>query len=123
MNLQRDNRGFSLTEALVSLAIASMLLLMAYTAHRSIMLSIKDMSQIAEFYQNVNLVMNRINTDVSAALFISGNNKTFFVGSNDMGSRNNGKLTLVTINRLIIIFRILYAQKPTAATSRRWAIF
>ncbi|MFW6366354.1 MAG: PulJ/GspJ family protein, partial [Spirochaetota bacterium] len=67
--------GFSLLEVLVAATVSSIILMMIYTAHRSIMFSVRDMAGIAEFYENVNLASRRIDRDLQCTLTVDDNKR------------------------------------------------
>ncbi len=90
--------GFSLLEILVATAVSSIILLLVYTAHRSIMVSINDLTGIADFYEHVNLAFNRINEDISSAYYDRYNKKLCFIGENDYSGMSNGNIDLVTVD-------------------------
>lgn len=93
-----NNKGFSLIEILVAVSISSILIIMIYTTQRSIMFSIRKMTGVADFYENVNLALRRIDKDISSTLYNRKNKKLFFIGENDFTDFNNGKIHFVTIN-------------------------
>ncbi len=88
--------GFSLLEVLVAATVSSIVLLMVYTAHRSIMFSVRDMSGIAEFYENVNLATRRIDRDIQCILSQKENKGLFLIGENGIGEPYKGTLNFVT---------------------------
>lgn len=90
--------GFSLLEILVATAVSSIILLLVYTAHRSIMISINDMTGIADFYEHVNLAVNRLNEDISSAFYDRYNKKLSFIGENDYSGMSNGKINFVCVD-------------------------
>ncbi len=101
MNMNRlkgvcNNSGFSLLEMIIATAVSSIILLMVYSAHRSIMTSIYDLTGVADFYENINLAMNRIDKDLSYAYFSRYNTKITFIGENSSGTFSNGRLNFVT---------------------------
>lgn len=93
-NLGRSE-GFTLIEVLVAAAIASIILTMAYASYRSVVLSIRRSTGHAEFYENVNLAIAKMDLDISNTYFNRANKKVCFISSTDRG---NGRLDLVTIN-------------------------
>lgn len=88
--------GFSILEVLVAATVSSIVLMMIYTAHRSIMFSVRDMAGIAEFYENVNLASRRIDRDIQCAVTDPENKKLFLTGENGLGDPYKGKLNFVT---------------------------
>ncbi len=88
--------GFSLLEVLVAATVSSIILMMIYTAHRSIMFSVRDMAGIAEFYENVNLASRRIDRDLQCTLTVDDNKRLFLVGENAMSEPYKGSVSFVT---------------------------
>jgi type II secretion system protein J len=93
-----SNSGFSLIEVLVTMALSSLILLMLYASHTSIMSAINDLTGVAEFYENVNLTINRIERDLSCAYFDKNNKAAFFLGENGQAPYYSGKINFVTVN-------------------------
>ncbi len=81
-----DNEGFTLIEILVATSIASIILLMAYASYRSIFDSIKRSIGRAEFYENVNLAIMKIDQDLSNTYYTKANKKINFVCESDRGN-------------------------------------
>jgi len=92
-----NKSGFTLIEILVAMTLSSVIMLMIYSAHKSIMFSIKDMAGVADFYESVNLAMRRIDRDISCTMMSPDNKKLYFVGANDVMDRSNGKVSFVTV--------------------------
>jgi type II secretion system protein J len=95
MRGSRGNGGFTLIEIMVATAIASIILVMAYASYRSIFDSIKRSTGRAEFYENVNLALMKIDQDISNAYYSRGNKKITFLCENERG---NSRLNFVTVN-------------------------
>ncbi len=93
-----NNNGFTLIEILVATAVSSVILLLVYTTHHSIIQSVNSLSKIALFYEEVNLAIYRMNRDFSCAYFDRFKEKLFFIGSNEYGDRSLGKVDFVTVN-------------------------
>ncbi|MDY6934339.1 MAG: type II secretion system protein GspJ [Spirochaetota bacterium] len=93
-----NNSGFSLIEILVATAVSSVILLMIYSAHRSITFAILELTGVADFYEGINLAINRIDRDISCAYFHRNNKKLCFIGESDYDSPGEGKLNFVTID-------------------------
>ncbi len=93
--LLASNRGFSLIEIVVASAIASMIMLMVYTAYRTTLTSIRDMTGFAEMYENVNLAISKIDRDLTNCFIKRENKKICFIAEND---GDNGKLNFVTVS-------------------------
>lgn len=92
------NNGFTLIEILVATAVSSIILLMVYTVHHSIIQSVNSLSKTALFYEEVNLAIYRMNRDFSCAYFDRFKEKLFFIGSNEYGDKSLGKVDFVTIH-------------------------
>lgn len=94
---QKTSAGFSLLEVLVAATVSSIVLMMIYTAHRSIMFSVRDMAGIAEFYENVNLATRRIDRDIQCAYIHDDNDDLFLVGDASVTEPYKGSLHFVTV--------------------------
>ncbi len=88
------NYGFSLIEILVAATIASIILLMIATSYKSILTSIDEITGYAEFYENVNLAIFRIDRDISNTYFKRTNKNIAFIGQDD---GETGRLDFVTV--------------------------
>jgi len=87
----RDDRsGFSLLEIVVATALSSVILLMVYSAHRSIMEAVYDLTGIADFHENVNLALEKIKKDLSFTFYDRYNQKLAFIGENRQGTLSEG---------------------------------
>lgn len=93
-----NNSGFSLIEMMVATAIASIMLLTIYAAHNSITKAIFQLTGVADFYENINLVITRIDKDLSCAYFNRNNNKLFFIGESNYDEPYNAKLNFITVD-------------------------
>ncbi len=93
--------GFTLIEILVASAIASIILMIAYSSYQSIVRSIKRATGHAEFYENVNMALSKIDLDVSNSYFTRTNKKLTFV-CEEVGG--NSRLGFVTISHNDYIF-------------------
>jgi type II secretion system protein J len=89
------SNGFTLIEVLVATAIASLILMMAYASYRSIFDSIKRSTGRAEFYENVNLAIMKIDQDLSNTYYTRMNKNITFISEN---VRGNSRLDFVTVN-------------------------
>jgi len=65
MNLFKENTGFTLIEMLVASAVASIILLMIYSAYSSIIKSVNYGKVASEYYEQLNIALNRIDADIS----------------------------------------------------------
>lgn len=93
-----SDSGFSLIEVLVAIAISSVILLLIYSVHSSITLAIHNFTGVADFYENVDLAINRIDRDISCSYFNRNNKKLCFIGECDNNTPYNGKLNFVTVD-------------------------
>jgi len=87
--------GFSLIEVMVASVIASIILIMVHSAYRSTIRSIRSITGYAEFYENVNLAIMKMDRDMSNAYFNRKNEKVCFIGEMD---GENSKLNFVTVS-------------------------
>lgn len=94
--LVRDWAGFSLLEVIVATAVSSVILLMVYSAHRSIMTSVFDLTGVAEFHENVSLAVQRIDRDLSYAYAQKFGEHVNFIGQNRSGQISDGRVDFVT---------------------------
>lgn len=86
--------GFTLIELAVASAIASLILLMAYTSYRTIIQAIGRLVDREAFYENVNNAFTVIDRDLANAYFRRENNKLCFIGETVSG---NSVLNFVTV--------------------------
>jgi type II secretion system protein J len=100
-NHRKQDAGFTLVEILVASAIASIILIIVYSSYQSIVKSIKRATGHAEFYENVNMTLSKIDLDISNSYFTRNNKKIIFVCEDVSG---NSKLSLVTVNHNDYIF-------------------
>lgn len=90
--------GFSLIEMLVAAVVSSIILIMVYSAHRTIMSATNDLTRIAAFYERVNLAISMMDRDISCAYVNKSNKDLCFIAENNTGAPFYGKLNLVTID-------------------------
>ncbi|MBN2039856.1 MAG: hypothetical protein JW864_07445 [Spirochaetes bacterium] len=91
-----DESGLTLFEVVVAVAVSSLILIMVYSSHSSITKSVQQLTGVADFYENVNLAINRIQTDVSCAYFSRDNNNVTFISESNYEPPFNGKLNFIT---------------------------
>ncbi|MBN2160059.1 MAG: prepilin-type N-terminal cleavage/methylation domain-containing protein [Spirochaetes bacterium] len=89
------NAGFTLIEIMVATAIASIMIVMMYATYRSIFNSIMRSTGHAEFYENVNLAISKIDQDISNTYFDKKNKDIRFICEDDGG---NSSMTFVSVN-------------------------
>jgi len=93
-----NKSGLTLFEVLVGITVSSLILLMVYSSHSSITKTIYQVTGIADFYENVNLAVKRIEKDISCAYFSKENKKVCFIGKNNYEYPFKGKLNFVTVD-------------------------
>ena len=96
--LRNDSSGFTLFEVVVGIAVSTLVLLMIYSSHRSITKAVYQVTGIADFYENVNLAVRRIDKDISCAYFNKDNKNIILAGKNNYESPFNGILNFVTVD-------------------------
>jgi general secretion pathway protein J len=87
--------GFTLIEIVVASALASLIMLMVYTAYHSTLTSVKDMTGYSEMYENINLAVSKIDADLSNCYIKPENKKICFISLPD---GENSKLNFVTVS-------------------------
>ena len=90
------NNGFTLIEILVALAVSSMMFLIIYTTYSSIANSIRQGSIIADYYENINMVIRKIDADILNAYWTDNSRNVYFISSLEEGF---SKLNFVTVER------------------------
>lgn len=85
-----DESGFTLIEMLVAVAISSVILLMVYTAYNSVIKTVNYGRTVASYYQQLNHILNRIDSDLSAMYWKEGNSRLQFI------SIFNGKYSILS---------------------------
>ena len=91
----RASGGFSLIEIVVASAIASLIMIMIYTAYSSTLSSIKDMTGYAELYENINLAITKMDRDLTNTYTNRNKKNVSFVCDLD---GENSTLNFVTIS-------------------------
>lgn len=88
--------GFTLLEMVIATAASSLIMLLVYAGHKSIMSAVQELTGVADFYENLNMAIRRIDKDFSY-MFINKTNKDIcVVGENDSGAVSNGKIFFIT---------------------------
>jgi len=90
------NNGFTLVEMLVATALSSFILLMVYTANFTFIKSISQGSIIADYYENINMVIRRIDADILNAYWTDNSRDVYFISTLEEGF---SKLNFVTVER------------------------
>ncbi|MBN2400963.1 MAG: prepilin-type N-terminal cleavage/methylation domain-containing protein [Spirochaetes bacterium] len=93
-----NSSGFTLFEVLVGIAVSSLILMMVYTSHSSLTKSVHQVTGIADFYENVNLTLGRIDKDISCAYFNRENKNITLAGNSNYEFPYKGKLDFVTVD-------------------------
>lgn len=93
-----NQSGFTLLEILVAIAIGSIIMLMISSAHRNVIKRVKDLTAIAEYHENLNLAIRRMDRDIECIMLNPSSTKAVFSGSNNENEPKNGTITIVTIN-------------------------
>jgi type II secretion system protein J len=96
--LWRDSSGFTLFEVIVGIAVSSLILIMVYSSHSSLTKAVYQVTGIADFYENVNLVTGRIDKDISCAYFNRDNKNIVLTGKSNPDSPYKGMLNFVTVD-------------------------
>ncbi len=93
-----DNKGFTLIEILVVIAVSSIMIIMLYAAHSAVIKSIHRLTGVADFHENVNLAIRKIDRDISCLYYNRKNKKLCFIGESSQETPSNGKFNFVTID-------------------------
>ena len=93
-----NDSGFTLFEVVVAVAVSSLILIMVYSSHSSITRAVYQLTGIADFYENVNLTIYRIQKDISCTYFTKDNKNVSFISESNYEPPFNGKLNFVTID-------------------------
>lgn len=99
-SLLAEDQGFSLIEMVVAMSVSSLILIMAYTAHRSVIASIRHSAGVAGFYESLNLALYRVDKDLTYAFSNKLNPNVQISGENSSGTFSNGKISFVAVNRV-----------------------
>ena len=109
MNFRENNYGFTLIEMLVATAVSSIILLMVYTAYSSIIKSVNQGEVASRYYQEMNLVLRKIDTDLLNTYWNKNLKNINFISSVD---GNSSRLNFVTgefkSNRMILSIKESY---------------
>jgi prepilin-type N-terminal cleavage/methylation domain-containing protein len=93
-----SREGFSIIELLVALAVSSIIMLMIYSAHHAIIKTVRDLTGVAEFHENINIAIRRINRDITG-MYINPDNKFVkFHVENRMTGAHLASFSFQTIN-------------------------
>jgi type II secretion system protein J len=93
-----SNDGFSLIEVIVATAVSSVILLMVYSAHRTIITAADELTHVAEYYERINLALWRLDREISCAYINKTNKQICFISENNRGAPFLGKINFVTVD-------------------------
>ena len=103
MNFIKRNDGFTLIEMLVASAVASVILVMVYSAYASIIRSVNQGKIASQYYEEINLVLRRIDSDLLNAYWNETAKNINFISEME---GNSSRLNFVTgefkNNRMIL---------------------
>jgi type II secretion system protein J len=106
MNFFNKNDGFTLIEMLVATTVSSVILVMVYTAYSSIIKSVNQGKIASQYYEEVNLVLRRIDSDLLNTYWDSDSKNINFISSIE---GNSSRLNFVTgeykNNRIILTIK------------------
>ena len=91
----KNQEGFSLLEIIVAVAIASIILTLTSLSYKTILNAIIDFSGHAEFYENINLALTKIDRDLANTYYNRDNKEICFIGEM---VEENSVLNFVTIS-------------------------
>jgi len=91
-----ENKGFTLIEMLITVALSSMMFLMIYTAFSFITKSVKDGNAVSDYYKNIKLAVRKIDGDILNAYWSDNSKDVYFTSSIEEGF---SKLNFVTVER------------------------
>lgn len=94
MNNIYDTSGFTLIEMLVATAVSSIILLMVYSSYSSVIKSINQGKIISQYYENINTVLRRIDTDLQNVYWKDTAKNINFVSSVE---GNSSRLNFITV--------------------------
>jgi general secretion pathway protein J len=97
-NSIKNDSGLSLVEMIIAISISSLIMIMVYSAHNMVTKAIYQLTGVADFYENVNLVIRRMEKDISCAFFNKDNKNLAFIGESNNESPFDGKLNFTTVD-------------------------
>lgn len=95
----RSDNGFTLIEIVVALAIGTIIMIMVHTAHKSVLTSIRAVSENTQFHENINLAIRRMSRDIESTLYQPDNKFITFKGENQVTPPKKGSISFVTVNK------------------------
>jgi type II secretion system protein J len=103
MRINYDNSGFTLIEMLIATAVSSIILLMVYTAYSSIIKSVNQGNIASSYYEKINKVMQKLDSDLQNAYWNSTVRNINFISTIE---GNSSRLNFITVenknNRIIL---------------------
>jgi len=93
MKFLDKNDGFTLIEMLVATAVSSVILIMMYTAYSSIIKSVNQGKVISQYYEEINVIIRRIDSDLINAFWNDNSKNINFISSLE---GNSSRLNFVT---------------------------
>ncbi|MCU0822751.1 MAG: prepilin-type N-terminal cleavage/methylation domain-containing protein [Spirochaetes bacterium] len=90
--------GFTLIEVLVAVAISSTIIIMIYAAHSSVVKSIHTLTGVADFYENLDLAIQKMDRDISCLYYSRKSKKVSFIGESNYETPFNAKFNFVTVD-------------------------
>ena len=95
-NYFSKNNGFTLVEMLIALSISSTFLLMVYATNYTFIKSSIQGSIISDYYENIYMVIRRMDADILNAYWNDESKNVYFVSKLEEGS---SKLSFVTVEK------------------------
>jgi prepilin-type N-terminal cleavage/methylation domain-containing protein len=99
IRILRTGDGFTLIEIMVALAIGTLIMIMVHSAHRSVLISVRSVTENTQFHENVNLAVRRMTRDIECAVISPDNKFIQFKGENQITPPKRGSISFVTVNR------------------------
>ncbi len=94
MNFIYKNDGFTLIEMLVATAVSSIILVMVYTAYSSIIRSVNQGKVASQYYEEVNLVLRKIDSDLQNTFWQADSKYLNFISTIE---GNSSRLEFITV--------------------------
>ena len=94
MRILNDDSGFTLIEMLIAAAVSSIILLMVYTAYSSIIRSVNQGRIASSYYEKINKVLKRIDSDLQNAYWNSTVKNMNFISTIE---GNSSRLNFITV--------------------------
>lgn len=88
--------GLSLVEVLVAVSLSTIVMIIIYSANRTVIFSIKNLTGVVDFYQQLNMTYLKIDSDVSSILYNSTNNNLYIKSEDNPGTASGNMLSFIT---------------------------